>query len=234
MMTYHEAYQYLVENHVKIFGFGSKPTKQKEKIDKKRLKELKRRRSFHAVCATEYLIQSGLTAKEERLIHETEQIFSSLNMEDQSVQNSSRRRSLTDKPDFARKSSLKSKKMSLAVEPRRSRSARRNSLQVDPSTVVDALTQSSQNQESVRRRKSSKRSKSRNKNLSPEVWNQDSKWFGLILRIARLTLKTNRWSFCSKKFTLLGFSDFLRNVFFCRYQSSVIKWWLATTTCLII
>ena len=171
MMTYHEAYQYLVENHVKIFGFGSKPTKQKEKIDKKRLKELKRRRSFHAVCATEYLIQSGLTAKEERLIHETEQMFSSLNMEDQSVQNSSRRRSLTDKPDFARKSSLKSKTMSLAVEPRRSRSGRRNSLQVDPSTVVDALTQSSQNQESVRRRKSSKRSKSRNKNLSlsPEV-----------------------------------------------------------------
>ena len=169
MMTYHEAYQYLVENHVKTFG--CKPTKQKEKISKQRLKELKRRRSFHAINAMEHLVQSGLTAKEERLIHETEQMFSSLNMEDQPVHNSNRRRSLTDKPDFARKSSLKSKKMSLAVEPRRSRSLRRNSLQVDGSTVLDALTHSSQNQESVRRRKSSKRSKSRNKNLSlsPEV-----------------------------------------------------------------
>ena len=173
MMTYHEAYQYLVENHVKTFGV--KPlNKQKEKLDKKRVKEMKRRRSFHAICATEHLIQCGLTAKEERLIHETEVMFSALNMEGGAHQPRSRRRSVimseSDQSDFSRKSSLKSKTISLAVEPNRSRSLRRNSLQVNAAnSFVETLSHSPPTQDSLRRRKNSKRSKSKNKNLSPEL-----------------------------------------------------------------
>ena len=142
MMTYHEAYQYLVENYVEPYGFQaeSKENFEDGKVDCKP--------SYHVICASEFLIHLELSAKEDKLLQESDKVSSfllDLNLED-------------PEPVSRKSRSMRSNhKNSLTADlPRRSRSLRRSSLQV---SCYDL----DQPPEPLRRKRSKRfRSKSRN------------------------------------------------------------------------
>ena len=69
MMTYHEAYQYLVENYVEPYGFQAE---QKEEFEDGKLDS---KTSFHVICASEFLIHLELSAKEDKLFQESDKAW---------------------------------------------------------------------------------------------------------------------------------------------------------------
>ena len=154
MMTYHEAYQYLVENYVEPYGFQAE---QKEEFEDGKLDS---KTSFHVICASEFLIHLELSAKEDKLLQESDKVssyFLDLTLEEHDQDLKKKNVALLEEPSSSRKSRRmrSSHKTSLNVESRRSRSLRRSSLQV--SYEVDHPP------EPLKRKRSKRfRSKSRN------------------------------------------------------------------------
>ena len=137
-MTYHEAYQYLVENHVEPYVNQAQP---KDEFDEGKVDF---KRSYHVICAYEFMKHLELSAKEEKLVQASDNVscfFLDLTLEDELSKRKQRR--------------SRKHKDTLVVKPRRSRSLRRSSLQVK--YEMD-------DRDPELRRKRSKRSRSKSRN----------------------------------------------------------------------